>query len=667
MAPPPDLAVSWAPPAVSAVLQKLPPELRTAVEAGLQGVEPLVALSVAQANAAEADALQAGESAKAVTGQAEAIVAGARDADAREAERWSLLLRPLAEALAAGKELTADGLSDAFGLPDFAATGVAFEQFMGDRDIELRLGPHIEGMEEITERRLSAVAHPAETPPLDVASTQRLLSRTVAADSLDVSPLLGVPSVVKGGEHDGWQVLALGAGRFAHGFRDQVEMIDVDLLGGTCLKLSASRLESGKPPLLHPSASAALALVLVARDAPLPCEGRVLGSYLALGAGVPTSKGAPEVGLARAAKKIISARSAPRGPGMAAALLELSYRVSRVSVTAGDAIEPGDGAGGPLVIDLGRVRWCRASAQAIVWLPLVSNHADTVGGPDRPWVRGIPAPGAAWFTESPAISTDPDWYARVVLVEGSGSLWALGPDGTWWDLDLDFEALLDARQGHRRDWQRALERVEEQIPAQIESLKAAAETLAQEVARVGTSGSASDEHSSEFSAQWINDTAGRYEYADDAAPRNAGLSARRRGYYTRAEFLAVVRWKAARAVPRAEANSEHEVERATRSAFDATTEHERIVSLVQLEGVGVPVASALLAFAFPESYPILDFRALETLGRRTNRTQYSPEYWVDYLEECRGIAKAANVSIRLLDKALWQASRERSRPDKGGG
>ncbi len=81
-------------------------------------------------------------------------------------------------------------------------------------------------------------------------------------------------------------------------------------------------------------------------------------------------------------------------------------------------------------------------------------------------------------------------------------------------------------------------------------------------------------------------------------------------------------------------------------------------ALLQLEGVGVPTAPALLQFAFPTEYPILDVRALESLGERGSSV-YSTSYWLEYLTFCRDLAKDASVSIRTLDKALWQHSKER--------
>jgi hypothetical protein len=82
-------------------------------------------------------------------------------------------------------------------------------------------------------------------------------------------------------------------------------------------------------------------------------------------------------------------------------------------------------------------------------------------------------------------------------------------------------------------------------------------------------------------------------------------------------------------------------------------------ALTELKGVGVPVASSLLHFAFPRRYPILDVRALESLGRKS-RSVYPVGFWVDYVEACQRIARDNAISIRTLDKALWQHSREAS-------
>ncbi len=119
-------------------------------------------------------------------------------------------------------------------------------------------------------------------------------------------------------------------------------------------------------------------------------------------------------------------------------------------------------------------------------------------------------------------------------------------------------------------------------------------------------------------------------------------------------------WKTVRSRPKVAANSEAAILDATGRALAAGDEAARIAALLELEGVGVPTASTLLYFAFPDDYPILDVRALESLGVKP-RSTYPVSFWLEYLSACREIADRAGVSVRTLDKALWQYSKELSR------
>jgi thermostable 8-oxoguanine DNA glycosylase len=164
----------------------------------------------------------------------------------------------------------------------------------------------------------------------------------------------------------------------------------------------------------------------------------------------------------------------------------------------------------------------------------------------------------------------------------------------------------------------------------------------------------------QFSADQIRALAARFEYEDDERVRAAGEAARLRGCYRRDEFLLVCAWKTARSRSKVAGNTDAEVERATRTALEAQDEAQRMEALLELEGVGVPTASTLLHFAYPTDYPILDVRALESLGHQ-GRNTYSLSYWLSYLDACRRLAREHGVTLRVLDKALWQHSKERGR------
>lgn len=163
----------------------------------------------------------------------------------------------------------------------------------------------------------------------------------------------------------------------------------------------------------------------------------------------------------------------------------------------------------------------------------------------------------------------------------------------------------------------------------------------------------------QFPAEEIEALARRFPDSDDSALLAVGAAARARGHYSRTELTAVCAWKTPRSRPKVAGNSEPAVSEATARAFAATDEEARIGALLELEGVGVPTASTLLYFAFPDDYPILDVRALESLGVKS-RSTYPVSFWLAYLDACRALARASRVSLRTLDKALWQRSKELS-------
>ncbi len=163
----------------------------------------------------------------------------------------------------------------------------------------------------------------------------------------------------------------------------------------------------------------------------------------------------------------------------------------------------------------------------------------------------------------------------------------------------------------------------------------------------------------QFPPREIGALAIRFGSVDDPGFLAVGVGARARGHYTRAEFIEVCAWKTVRSRPKVAANPEVAVIDATSRAFATDDEAARMAALLELEGVGVPTASTLLYCAFPDDYPILDVRALDSLGVKP-RSQYPIAFWLSYLAACRELAADNGVSIRTLDKALWQHSKERS-------
>jgi hypothetical protein len=104
-------------------------------------------------------------------------------------------------------------------------------------------------------------------------------------------------------------------------------------------------------------------------------------------------------------------------------------------------------------------------------------------------------------------------------------------------------------------------------------------------------------------------------------------------------------------------NTDEEVEDALRTAVEAKTERTAISVLIGLYGVEIPVASAVLTAIAPNRYTIIDYRALEALGE--TRTWHTIDSYLAYLGCCRKLACENGVTLRELDRALWQWSVER--------
>ena len=133
-----------------------------------------------------------------------------------------------------------------------------------------------------------------------------------------------------------------------------------------------------------------------------------------------------------------------------------------------------------------------------------------------------------------------------------------------------------------------------------------------------------------------------------------------RGHLTRPEFLKICAWKSVRTKPSCRRNGAHKVETLTRAAFATSDEALKISLLRLLDGVEWPTASTILHFCDARPYPILDYRALWSLGF-ANPPRYTMEFWLAYLAFTRNLADRLGLPIRTVDKALWQYSKERQK------
>ncbi len=156
----------------------------------------------------------------------------------------------------------------------------------------------------------------------------------------------------------------------------------------------------------------------------------------------------------------------------------------------------------------------------------------------------------------------------------------------------------------------------------------------------------------------------RYDVALDAEVEAIGAEARKRGYYTYEELLTMGKWTTTRSQKLLAGNEPALVERHTRTALSTYNEALRMEVLTSLRGVSYPTATLLLHFGFDNRYPMLSAPSLWSLGYDEFPKAYTLEFWLEYVVFCRELAAQHNITLRTLDRALWQYAHEHQKPAK---
>lgn len=102
------------------------------------------------------------------------------------------------------------------------------------------------------------------------------------------------------------------------------------------------------------------------------------------------------------------------------------------------------------------------------------------------------------------------------------------------------------------------------------------------------------------------------------------------------------------------------IERLTRKGL----KEKCIKTLCDLPGIQIPTASAILHFAYPEEFPVIDRRVLVTTGyfteEESQKKTIGPLLWDKYVKWCVPMAEYCEVSLRDFDRGLWQYDVEKA-------
>ncbi|MBU2053105.1 MAG: hypothetical protein KJ721_02585, partial [Nanoarchaeota archaeon] len=106
--------------------------------------------------------------------------------------------------------------------------------------------------------------------------------------------------------------------------------------------------------------------------------------------------------------------------------------------------------------------------------------------------------------------------------------------------------------------------------------------------------------------------------------------------------------------------NEGNIKKITKESFELAKEDkikEAVEKLLNLQGVGVPIASAILSMKFPEKFAIIDNRVIKNLGKDEWLKTYlsSPETYEKYLLLLRKESEEKSVSLREFERNLFES------------
>ena len=130
-----------------------------------------------------------------------------------------------------------------------------------------------------------------------------------------------------------------------------------------------------------------------------------------------------------------------------------------------------------------------------------------------------------------------------------------------------------------------------------------------------------------------------------------------KGYLTKNELMKMGDWKRASLPHQMDDNPVGHVEKITAEVFSLDDDWEKLEKLIDIKGVGQPVASTILHLYDPERYPIFDVHALCSIRINKKEVEYDETFWKKYVKLCQTKAYCHGVCMRTLDRALYKFSK----------
>ncbi|MBB4212604.1 hypothetical protein EV659_11351 [Rhodothalassium salexigens DSM 2132] len=126
-----------------------------------------------------------------------------------------------------------------------------------------------------------------------------------------------------------------------------------------------------------------------------------------------------------------------------------------------------------------------------------------------------------------------------------------------------------------------------------------------------------------------------------------------RGYLTDEDFEFICSWKSPRPKMHRQRNTSSEIARKTHAALSEVSRSKSLDFLVELKGVRLRTATAVMHWFRQHDTPILDYRVIFSLGRPEPSNYEDMLFYDQIADEIIGEAKKVDVSLREMDRALW--------------
>lgn len=108
-----------------------------------------------------------------------------------------------------------------------------------------------------------------------------------------------------------------------------------------------------------------------------------------------------------------------------------------------------------------------------------------------------------------------------------------------------------------------------------------------------------------------------------------------------------------------EKESELKIRTQSKCALEADEDENKVRSLTQIKRVGPAIASVILTFYDPQNYGILDIHVWRELYGKEPKGLFdkNKNYYLKVLADLRRIARQYNLTVRMVEKALFEKNK----------